>query len=357
MELHEANRIVRSVKSALLADGIKLPPSAESDGLLMLLGKLDCDKYLAPKIKHARTLAQDSAAFIRAFCTIAFFRALEALRIGLPDPVTSASLMMLHKTVCGDLDDEAGKPRTAEYSADGCEHTDPKYIQGSLRSVIAKMNGIERSPAVGKEDFAGYITHYMRELVIMRPFERGSDFTVRLFITAFCKARGFSLCYYRTPATEIRAAETAAFRYDDVTPMYKLFMKCISYEHTTAEPQKSAPQTRRALNKPRGEKRTAPQSSEMSEIKAAAQNGKKDNDGDKPVDVLKRAIKLQQKITKLNEQLTELMTASGSKPPARKAEKPGRQKPARQPRQAKPKTKTPDRKTEDDRCGDNSKPQ
>lgn len=61
----------------------------------MLLGKLDCDKYLAPKIKHARTLAQDSAAFIRAFCTIAFFRALEALRIGLPDPVTSASLMML----------------------------------------------------------------------------------------------------------------------------------------------------------------------------------------------------------------------------------------------------------------------
>lgn len=353
MELHEANRIVRSVKSALHADGAKLPQSAESDGLLMLLGKLDCDKYLAPKIKHARTLAPDSAAFIRAFCTIAFFRALEALKNGLPDPVTSASLMMLHKSVCGDLDPEAGKPRSTEYSADGCEHTDPKYIQGSLRSVIAKMNGIESSPAIGKEDFAGYITHYMRELVIMRPFERASDFTVRLFVTAFCKARGFSLCYYRTPAAEIRAAETAAFRYDDVTPMYKLFIKCLSYEHTTTEPQKSAPQTRRELGKPRGEKRAAPQNAEVNDIKAAAQSCAKERDDDKPVDVLKRAIKLQQKITRLNEQLTELMTASG-KPPARRAEKPQQKKPTHAPRSAK--TKTPDKKPEE-RCGDNSKPQ
>ncbi len=311
MELHEANRILRSVKAALYADGIKLPPSAETDGLMMLLGKLDVDKFLAPKIKRARTAAADSAAFNRAFYTIAFFRALIAVKNGISDPVTSVSVMFLHKNVCGDLDPNAGKPRTVEMTTDGGAHTDPKYIGGSLKSVITKMNEIASAPAISKEDFAGYLTHYMRELIIMHPFERGSDFTVRLFIMLFCKLKGFSVCFYRSPAKELKDAETDAFAADDITPLYKVLLTCLSYEHTvSSQPQKPSPQTRREIS--HCVRKIPPKQNsddDMANIKQKALEQKNaDNNID---DVLKRAIKLQQKITRLNEQLTDLINQSG----------------------------------------------
>lgn len=307
MELHEANRILRCVKSALYADGVKVSPSAESDGLMMLLGKIDEEKFLAPKIKHAASLAHGSSAYNRAFYNIAFFRALSVVKKGISDPVTSVSVMMLNKSVCGDLDPDAGKPRALDANTDGNAHTDPKYIGGSLKSVVTKMNEITSAPNIEKEDFAGYLTHYMRELIIMHPFATGSDFTVRLFIMLFCKLKGFSMCFYRSPASELKQAELTALATDDITPLYKVFLNCIAYERAVAAPQKKAPpKTRREINKI---KPPAPKSSDDDLVKAKIKAiEQKQSDDDNIDDVLKRAIKLQQKITKLNEQLTDLMT-------------------------------------------------
>lgn len=342
MELHEANKILRTVKAALSADGIKLPPSAETDGLMLLLDKLDPEKFLAPKIKHAKTLDRNSAAFARAYTCIAFFRGLLSLKSGMTGSVTAMSLMLLHKTVCGDLDEEAGKPRATEFITSGSAHTDPKYISGSLKSIASKMNDIECAPTISKEDFAGYLSHYMRELVIMHPFERGSEYTVRLFVALFCKLKGFSLYYYRCPPSVIKSAEDEAFATDDITPLYKLFINCLSYERTAASPpQKQLPRTRREINN--RDFRRVPRA-ETAAVKQTEQRPQKPNDGAEPArsaaatekqatdddrrerpraakngkpqakprgksdeDVLRRAIRLQQKISKLNEQLTELI--------------------------------------------------
>ncbi|MCM1368101.1 MAG: Fic family protein [Roseburia sp.] len=351
MELHEANKILRTVKAALSADGVKLPPSAETDGLMLLLDKLDAEKFLAPKIKHAKTLDRGSAAFTRAAACISFFRGLLALKTGISGSVTAMSLMLLHKSLCGDLDEEAGKPRASDLTTSGSAHTDPKYISGSLKSIASKMNDIESAPTISKEDFAGYLSHYMRELVIMHPFERGSEFTVRIFVALFCKLKGFSLYYYRCPPSSIKVAEDEAFATDDITPMYKLFINCLSYERTAvAPPQKQIPRTRREINN-RDFRRIPRTGAETAAVKQAEQKPQKQTDGTEAArpaapdkqsaankrenrraekaekaektgkngkpqskprgksddDVLKRAIRLQQKISKLNEQLTELI--------------------------------------------------
>ncbi|MDE7464489.1 MAG: hypothetical protein K2M48_05615, partial [Clostridiales bacterium] len=167
MELHEANRILRSVKAALAADGVKLPPSAETDGLMMLLGRVDGEKFLVPKIKHARAAAASSSTRKRAAAYLSFFRALMAHTNGIPDPATTVSFTMLNRTLFGDLEDAAGRTRQSEYIENGSAHTDAKYITGSIKSIVAKMNDIQSSPNISKQDFAGYLTHYMRELIIL----------------------------------------------------------------------------------------------------------------------------------------------------------------------------------------------
>ncbi len=301
MELYEANRILRTVKAAIAADGYKLPSSAESDGLLMLLGKTDAEKYLAPKIKHAKTQDGASVAYTRASKLICFFRALQALTRELPNPVTAMSFIMLHKTLTGDLDDDAGKLRSTPVETNGNAHTDPKYIACSVKSIIGKMNGIGEAPATSKQDFAGYISHYMRELIILHPFERGSEFTVRIFIALFCKMKGFSLSYYRTTPTTIREAEDEAFATDDVTALFTLFAECLSYDHTTIAPATPQPRTKREaaqdLCRP---KRTPPAEPPKTRQKPKKQSISED-------EVIRRAVRLQQKISKLNDQLAELI--------------------------------------------------
>ena len=192
---------------------------------------------------------------------------------------------------------------------DGNAHTDPKYIAGSLKSIITKMNDTEIAPTISKEDFAGYLSHYMRELLIMHPFDRGSDFTLRLFLVMFSKLKGFSLLLYRSTPSAIKDAEDKAFKTDDVTPLYKLFLNCLSYERTTAPSpaRDGAPRTRRELA--RDLRRPARKNNEVAAVQQPEPRG-----GKKPAaaakskeDVLKRAIRLQQKISKLNEQLTELI--------------------------------------------------
>ena len=312
--MYEANRILRSVKAAICADGVKLPSSAETDGLMMLLDKLDCEKFLTGKIKHAQGYPVGSAAYNRAYSSIAFFRALFALKNGISDPVTSISVMLLHKSVCGDLDPEAGKPRTTDAFTGGSAHTDAKYIAGSLKAIVTKMNEIESAPVIGKDDFAGYLTHYMRELIIMHPFERGSEFTVRLFIMLFCKLKGFTLCYYRTSPGQIKAAEDDAFFSDDITPLYKILFNCLSYESTTvSEPKKPrTPKTRReVLSKAQKVRPGDTGEQQIDNVKAKAFEDKQTENPSND-DILRRAIKLQQKISKLNEQLTELMNQSTS---------------------------------------------
>ncbi|MCH5161335.1 MAG: Fic family protein [Clostridiales bacterium] len=310
MELHEANKILRSVKTALYADGHKLPQSADTDGLMMLLDKLDCAKFLSSKLKRT-TLAKGSPAFDRAVSFNAFFRALNAIKTFNQDPVTSVALTLLNKSLYGTFDENAGKPRAVNVETGGNAHTDPKYISGSLKSLCAKMNDIEKSPTISKDDFAGYLTHYMRELIIMHPFECGSEFTSRIFLMLFCKLKGFSLCYYRASAAAVKAAEEAAFIDDDITPLYKLLLNCLSYERTTVNPKENpSPRTRREINNKVRPVASKPDSSdEMAALKKKAMEQPSDESATSD-DVLKRAIKLQQKITKLNEQLTELMTNS-----------------------------------------------
>ncbi|MDE6401278.1 MAG: Fic family protein [Clostridiales bacterium] len=305
MELYEANRILRTVKAAIAADGYKLPSSAETDGLMMLLGKLDAEKYLSPKIKHARAQDQSSPAFDRAYKYVAFFRALQMSQTDFPDPVTAMSVMLLHKALFGDFDRNAGKLRADDISTDGNAHTDPKYISGSLKSIIAKMNEIGSAPTTSREDFAGYLSHYMRELLILHPFERGSEFTVRIFMMLFCKIKGFTLVFSRVPISSIAAAENAAFTQDDATPLYRLFAECLSYDRKTETVKHVAPRTRREIAKdlcrpPRPVQPSAP-------APDRAQNPAKKSGGLSDDEVLKRAIRLQQKISKLNEQLTELI--------------------------------------------------
>jgi len=229
-------------------------------------------------------------------------------------------MLMLHKFICGDLDPEAGKPRSKQSIEDGCAHTDPKYIQGSLKAIIAKMNTVDAQPAVGKEDFAGYLTHYMRELVILRPFERGSDFTVRIFCMLFCRIKGFSLCYYRIPPPSVKAAESAAFTRDDVTPLYMMLTDCLSYEQHLPV-KRTAPKTRRELSRAEadaadGEKRAAAHDAHDTHDRGGEENSvpikitiPEGKNGAEDSDKLKRAVKLQQKIIKLNEQLTKLMNS------------------------------------------------
>ncbi len=298
MELREANRILQSVKAALSADGVKLPSSAETDGIMLLLGKLDANRYLAAA--HSKP----SRPAVREHVT--FCRALTAVKAGLPDPVTYMSVMMLHKTLYGDFSADAGRPRVFDASTGGSAHTDPKYITGSLKSIIAKMNELASAPEMSKDDFAGYLTHYMRELIILHPFDRGTEFTLRMYMIMFCRQKGFALCYNRISPLAIKKVEETAFLTDDITPMYKMFVNCLSYERTAVSPPAAAHSKREAEHrKPR---KTPPvDTSPSPEIAAAKRKAAQDKKADIDDIKLKRIIRLQQKISKLNEQLaTEL---------------------------------------------------
>lgn len=301
MEFREANRILQSAKAAIAADGVKLPSAAEADGIMLLLGKLDPKKYIAQKLsaRSARPTSRDCVTFCRA---------LDAVKSGLPEPVTYTSVMLLHKTLFDGFDEDAGKPRFTEASMNGNAHTDPKYISGSLRSIIAKMNAIASAPTIAKDDFAGYLTHYMRELVILHPFARGSELTLRLFMIMFCKQKGFSLSYNRVSPNAVRSVEETAFLTDDVTPMYKMFINCLSYERTTVAPPRPARSKRETAKKPpRPASSESGTNAEIAAVKLKASASKTDIDEAK----LKRIIKLQQKISKLNEQLVNELSADG----------------------------------------------
>lgn len=304
MELYEANKILRTVKTALATDGMKISSSAETDGLMMLLDRLDAEKYLAPKIKHARAAAKDSAAYGKLYNHIVFFRALQAAKLeAVSDPVTSLSAMLLNKLLFGDLVPDAGKPRSKPVYTGESAHTAPSYIPGSLKSIITKMNEIASAPQSGKEDFAVYLSHYMRELIILHPFDCGSELTVRIFMMLFSKLKGFGLGYHRTTPATVKAAETAAFSADDVAPLYKMLLSCLMYEtRTVAAPQRTV-HTKRELShelmrQPR------PARAEQKSQQPPARDKKPIADED----VLKRAVRLQQKISKLNDQLTELIS-------------------------------------------------
>lgn len=305
MELHEANRILRAIKTAMAADGRKIPLAAETDGLMMLLGKLDADNYLAPKIKHLRATAPSSAAYERLCNNIIFFRALRAAQKSIADPVTAISVMLLHKSLFGDVDADAGKPRAKDACTDGNAHTDPKYVQGSLKAIVTKMNEIGSAPQTAKDDFAGYLSHYMRELVILHPFEQGSALTARVFCMLFCKLKGFGLGYHRTTPSAIRSAELDALAADDVTPLYKMLLSCLSYETKTSAPRRPTVRTRRELTQDLCRPPRREQDATVLQLRDESLRPEKRRAPDD--EVLRRAIRLQQKISKLNDQLNELI--------------------------------------------------
>lgn len=292
MELREASKILQTVKSALAADGYKIPPAVETDGMLMLLNKVDCEKYLTSKIKQARSSVKNAAAFKRAYTPVLFFRALETLRDGIAN-VTTLSLTLINKNLCGDVFPDAGKLRENEKFTNGNEHTDPKYISGSLKSLIAKMNETTPAPETDKEDFASYLTHYMRELIIMHPFEHDSPLSIRLFASAFSRIKGFSLNYNKVPPPQIKSSENDAFFTDDVTPLYIMLSGCLTYDHLA--PPKKQQRTKRETTENIERRPRSIANEIMDKVK------------------LRRAVRLQQKISRLNDQLTEIVAEKSDK--------------------------------------------
>ncbi len=292
MELREASKILQTVKSALAADGYKIPPAVETDGMLMLLNKVDCEKYLTSKIKQARSSVKNAAAFKRAYTPVLFFRALETLRDGIAN-VTTLSLTLINKNLCGDVFPDAGKLRENEKFTNGNEHTDPKYISGSLKSLIAKMNETTPAPETDKEDFASYLTHYMRELIIMHPFEHDSPLSIRLFASAFSRIKGFSLNYNKVPPPQIKSSENDAFFTDDVTPLYIMLSGCLTYDHLA--PPKKQQRTKRETTENIERRPKSIANEIMDKVK------------------LRRAVRLQQKISRLNDQLTEIVAEKSDK--------------------------------------------
>ena len=296
MELYEANRILRSVKAAAAADGFKLPAAAETDGLLMLLDKIDAEKHIAKLVTRTLEKTHTPATRDRAINLIAFFSALDAVRRGLHEKPSVSMLCALNNELYEGTA-VSGKLRSVTAATGGSAHTDPKYISGSLRSITAKMDEIVGAPTTAKEDFAVYLSHYMRELVILRPFEVGSEFTVRIFIIMFCRQKGFALDYFRSTPHAIKSAEGDAFITDDVTPLYTLFSSCLAYDYKAASPTQSPPTRKDEKKKPQKK----PAQSESKSDKAASDEPLSDDK------IIIRAVRLQQKISKLNEQLTELM--------------------------------------------------
>ena len=292
MELREASKILQTVKSALAADGYKIPPAVETDGMLMLLNKVDCEKYLTSKIKQARSSVKNAAAFKRAYTPVLFFRALETLRDGIAN-VTTLSLTLINKNLCGDVFPDAGKLRENEKFTNGNEHTDPKYISGSLKSLIAKMNETTPAPETDKEDFASYLTNYMRELIIMHPFEHDSPLSIRLFASAFSRIKGFSLNYNKVPPPQIKSSENDAFFTDDVTPLYIMLSGCLTYDHLA--PPKKQQRTKRETTENIERRPKSIANEIMDKVK------------------LRRAVRLQQKISRLNDQLTEIVAEKSDK--------------------------------------------
>ena len=292
MELREASKILQTVKSALAADGYKIPPAVETDGMLMLLNKVDCEKYLTSKIKQARSSVKNAAAFKRAYTPVLFFRALETLRDGIAN-VTTLSLTLINKNLCGDVFPDAGKLRENEKFTNGNEHTDPKYISGSLKSLIAKMNETTPAPETDKEDFASYLTHYMRELIIMHPFEHDSPLSIRLFASAFSRIKGFSLNYNKVPPPQIKSSENDAFFTDDVTRLYIMLSGCLTYDHLA--PPKKQQRTKRETTENIERRPKSIANEIMDKVK------------------LRRAVRLQQKISRLNDQLTEIVAEKSDK--------------------------------------------
>ena len=302
MELYAANRILRSVKAAAAADGFKLPSSAETDGLLMLLDRLDAEKYINGIVKRTATYARGSAAFKRTVGLLAFFRALSAVEKGLTEQPSVTSLCALNKTLYADCDENTGKLRLSDAYTNGNAHTDPKYIAGSVKAITTKMNETVGAPTTAKEDFAVYLSHYMRELIILHPFERGSEFTVRIFILMFCRSKGFALDYYRASPSTVKSAETDAFAADDITPLYALLSECLSYDYKTTatapSPGSRKPSdAKKEKEPPRKSGARKPSAKKQSESKPELTED----------EIIIRAVRLQQKISKLNEQLTELM--------------------------------------------------
>ena len=258
----------------------------------MLLNKVDCEKYLTSKIKQARSSVKNAAAFKRAYTPVLFFRALETLRDGIAN-VTTLSLTLINKNLCGDVFPDAGKLRENEKFTNGNEHTDPKYISGSLKSLIAKMNETTPAPETDKEDFASYLTHYMRELIIMHPFEHDSPLSIRLFASAFSRIKGFSLNYNKVPPPQIKSSENDAFFTDDVTPLYIMLSGCLTYDHLA--PPKKQQRTKRETTENIERRPKSIANEIMDKVK------------------LRRAVRLQQKISRLNDQLTEIVAEKSDK--------------------------------------------
>lgn len=295
MEFPEANRILRNVKAIFQVDGYKLPPALETDGIMVLLGKTDAERYLKPKCDRIR----DSADAVKSRLTIypLFIRALQLTsELSMQFALGTVTLSLIHKRLCGDFLQNGGALRTTNISSGDNAHADYKLIYGSLKSMLSKMSEIESSPKIAKDDFLGYITNYMREFIILCPFENYSSLVMRIFFSRFCENKGFALCYYKNVARIIHDAEDNAFVTDNVADLYQALLPCVTYRWRTSAEREIIPRSRREIN-------AAPRTDEIAKPTKNL-NDKKSTQDD---EAIRRAVKLQQKIAKLNEQLTDVI--------------------------------------------------
>lgn len=218
MELSKANRIISSVRASMRMDGYSVSPALQTLGGLMLLN-VNTPEESMEKIGSS---PYKSTASI-------FFRLLSIVKMPTPLYFDIETLQFLHRTLYADLRPDPGSLRKINISKNGASCIDYKLLPASLRAVLDQLKKKDPGKTVTKNDFAAYLAYFMREMLILSPFPYGNGLTLRLFFELYSASRGFLLDYNKCDYKEFSAAETVALAADDVQPLYKCLVKCLSY--------------------------------------------------------------------------------------------------------------------------------
>lgn len=211
---------MQSAAALLAIDGEVVAPRLYAVGIDFLTEKLS-EQALLQKVAAA-----DSPAAVR------FARLL--LLIARPPAVFTADTMLsIHKTLYADQRSDCGKLRKTALEIGGNSCTDARYLKGSLKAILGRMQALPAAPECAKADFAASLAHYARELSILSPFAYGNGIVRRAFLLLLCMRRGFDLNFSAVGRKEFAAAEAAALAADDAHPLFTLFITALSYTERT----------------------------------------------------------------------------------------------------------------------------
>lgn len=242
MELALANKILRNTKSSMLMDGYKVTPNLETDGLMILLGKINPVTYLNAKIEKYKTKSEQNksnklglnASELSSLAPIIIFvRLLQLTKLDSIEIYDNMLLQKLHKKIFSDIFYDAGVFRKTNDVEGDENHPNFKYVSGSLKTILSRLNQIEQSPILSKSDFAMQLTHYTQEINILSPFSYGNGIVRRLFFQLFSNSKGFSLDYYKVTYRSFIEAQKIAYSTDDILQLYNCLNSCTTYYNKT----------------------------------------------------------------------------------------------------------------------------